>query len=129
MRLLLDTHILLWWLTDDPLLPTAARGAITDRQSAVYVSTATVWEIAIKRSLGRLDFPLDEMEGILADEGFNPLPIAVAHAARAGSLPAIHRDPFDRMLVAQAQVEGLTVVSVDSMVRRYAVAILDGNAC
>ena len=127
MRLLLDTQILLWWLADDPAMPAAARSAIIDRQSDVYVSAATVWEIAIKRALGRLDFPLDEVESILADEGFIPLPIAVAHAARAGSLPAIHRDPFDRMLVAQAQVEGLTVVSVDSKIRRYSVAVLDGN--
>jgi PIN domain nuclease of toxin-antitoxin system len=127
VRLLLDTHIFLWWLADDPALPAVVRAALTDRQSDVHVSTATVWEIAIKRALGRLDFPLDEVEGILADEGFLPLPITVAHAARAGSLPAVHRDPFDRMLVAQAQVEGLTVVSVDSMIRRYAVAVLDGN--
>jgi len=126
VRLLLDTHILLWWLADDPAMPVAARAAILDRQSDIFVSTATVWEIAIKHALGRLDFPLSEVEGVLADEGFVPLPIAVAHAARAGSLPTIHRDPFDRMLVAQAQIEGLTLVSVDSQVRRYAVAVL-GN--
>lgn len=126
MRLLLDTHILLWWLSADPALPAAAKAAISDPNSEVFVSAASVWEIAIKQALGRLVFPVAEMSAILAEAGFTPLGIDVEHAVRAGSLPPYHNDPFDRMLIAQAQHEGLTIVSVDAMVRRYALAVLDG---
>ncbi len=127
MRLLLDTHILLWWLSDDPALPAAAKAAIADPGSGVFVSAASVWEIAIKHALGRLDFPIAQMAAIVDEAGFTPLGIEFEHAVRAGGLPPHHQDPFDRMLVAQAQHEGLTIVSVDAMIRRYAVAILDGS--
>nr|WP_281384609.1 type II toxin-antitoxin system VapC family toxin [Nitrospirillum iridis] len=122
--MLIDTHILLWWMTNDPALPALARAALQDRGSKVFVSAATIWEISIKTALGRLKFPLDRLDEDLALAGFSPLDITVAHAARAGMLPPHHQDPFDRMLVAQAQVEGLTIVSVDAMIRRYAVAVL-----
>ena len=124
MRLLLDTHILLWWLSDDASLPDAARAAIRDASSEVFVSAATAWEIAIKQALGKLEFPIAQLSEILAEEGFEALGIAIDHAVIAGGLPPHHGDPFDRMLVAQAQREGLTLVTVDAMIRRYAVAVL-----
>jgi PIN domain nuclease of toxin-antitoxin system len=127
MRLLLDTHILLWWLDDAPALPAATRRAISDVTSEIFVSVATVWEIAIKKALGKLDFPTARMSDILAEAGCLPLPVQIEHAIAAAGLPPHHGDPFDRMLVAQAQREGLTIVTVDPMIRRYAVAVLDGS--
>ena len=124
MRLLLDTHILLWWLSDDPSLPIAAKAAIADPDSQIFVSAATTWEIAIKQALGRLEFPVQQMLGILQEAGFSSLAMAVEHTLLAGKLPPHHHDPFDRMLIAQAQHEGLTIVTVDSMFHRYNVAVL-----
>src|SRR5579859_5711495 len=125
MRLLLDTHILLWWLDDAAALPAPARKAISDARSEIFVSVATAWEISIKRALGKLDFPTARMAEILTEAGFLSLPIHLDHAVAAAVLPQHHGDPFDRMLVAQAQREGLTVVTVDPMIHRYAVAVLD----
>ena len=113
MSLLLDTHILLWWLSDDPLLPTAAREAIASPQTEVLVSAATAWEIAIKQAAGRLDAPEDLLEAVEASD-FQTLPITAAHAVAAGALPPHHSDPFDRMLIAQARAETLTLISVDN---------------
>src|SRR5579862_6920897 len=112
MRVLLDTHILLWWLADDPALPSRARDVIADADTVVSVSAATVWEIAIKKAAGRLDAPDDLLDAFGAN-AFGTLPISAAHALAAGCLPAHHPDPFDRMLIAQAQAESLTLVSVD----------------
>lgn len=125
--MLLDTHILLWWLNDSSELPVVARRAIRDVTSEVFVSVATAWEIAIKKSLGKLDFPTARMSEILVEAGFLTLSIHLDHAIEAARLPLHHGDPFDRMLVAQAQREGLTIVTVDPMIRRYAVAVLDGT--
>ncbi|OAN48063.1 twitching motility protein PilT [Paramagnetospirillum marisnigri] len=122
MRLLLDTHVLLWWLADDPALPPIIRAAIADPGTEAFVSAATAWEIAIKQALGKLDFPVDELTAVLADGGFSELPITIEHARRAGALPRHHSDPFDRMLVAQAQHEGLTIATVDQTIGLYAVA-------
>lgn len=127
MRLLLDSHILLWWLADDPALPAAAKAAIGDPESEVFVSAATAWELSIKHALRRLEFPVAQMAAILDAAGFTPLGIEVEHGVIAGALPTHHHDPFDRMLIAQAQHEGLTIVTVDSMIRRYAVAVLGGT--
>ncbi len=124
MRLLLDTHIFLWWLADDPALATEAKEAIADAGSEVFVSAVTAWEIAIKQTLGRLEFPLAQMSAIIEESGFTPLPIVIDHALRAGRLPPHHHDPFDRMLVAHAQQEGLTMITGDAMIHRYAVAVL-----
>ncbi len=124
MRLLLDTHILLWWLDDAPALPAAARTAISDVGSEVFISVATAWEISIKRALGKLEFPTSRFGEILTEEGFLSLPIHLEHALIAAELPLHHGDPFDRMLIAQAQREGLTIVTADAMIRRYAVALL-----
>lgn len=125
MRLLLDTHMLLWWLSDDDRLPANARMAISNPDTEIFVSAATVWEIAIKQALGRLDFPVGQTANILQAAGFAPLGIDTHHAVIAGGLPLHHGDPFDRMLVAQAQCEGLTLVSADAKIRLYAVAVLD----
>lgn len=123
MKLLLDTHILLWWLSDDPLLPATARAAIALAENEVLVSAAAAWEIAIKRAAGRLDAPDDLLEAIEAND-FQQLPVTVDHALEAGALPPHHADPFDRMLIAQARVERLVLVSVDGRFRAYHVELL-----
>ncbi len=123
MNLLLDTHILLWWLADDSLLPTAAANAIGSPDNTVAISAATAWEITIKKAAGRLDAPDDLLDALDASH-FDTLPITAIHAIMAGSLPAHHSDPFDRMLIAQARTEGLTLVSVDSRFPDYDVQLL-----
>jgi PIN domain nuclease of toxin-antitoxin system len=112
VKYLLDTHIWLWWLSDPDALADETVSAIGAPENLVVVSAASVWEVAIKRARGRLQFDGDPVEAV-ADGGFEPLPITLDHAAAAGSLPAHHRDPFDRMLVAQAQIEDLTVITRD----------------
>ena len=119
MRLLLDTHGLLWWLADDRKLTKNARAIIANPDNDVFVSSASLWEIAIKAALGRLEVELDDLEGAIARNGFRSLPIGFRHALTAGRLPALHRDPFDRMLVARASVEELRVVSHDRVFERY----------
>ena len=121
MNLLLDTHVLLWWLDDPAQLSEAAGAAIRDEGNVVCVSAATAWEIVIKKALGKLDAP-DNLDEVLRDCRFTPLPISVAHALAVRSLPMRHRDPFDRMLVAQAHTEGMTVVTRDPKVLEYAVS-------
>ena len=123
MRILLDTHILLWWLADDPLLPVPAATAIAQAETEVVVSAASAWEISIKKAAGRLAAP-DDLPDALAANGFGTLPITVGHALLAGALPPHHADPFDRMLIAQALTERLTVVSVDSRFSDYDVQLL-----
>ncbi len=123
MRLLLDTHALIWWFTADRRLRATERPAIADPEAVVYVSAAAIWEIAIKASLGRI-----EVKGDLAQEmeesAFLELPIRWGHARAAGALPRHHEDPFDRMLIAQARVESLTLVSYDPAFRDYEVTLL-----
>jgi len=121
MRVLLDTHVVLWWLADDPTLADDIKHLL-DAEPDAYVSTATLWEVTIKQALGKLK-PADLPERV-RDAGFEPLPITMAHAIAAGRLPEIHRDPFDRMLVAQAQCEDLTLVTRDEHIRKYEVTIL-----
>jgi PIN domain nuclease of toxin-antitoxin system len=123
-RLLLDTHVLLWWLGDNKALAQAARDAIGSPDNIVYVSAASIWEIAIKKSLGKLRAP-DDFESMVEAEGFEALPISLFHAEQAGALPPLHRDPFDRMLVAQAQAEGLIVISQDRRLAQYGVRVVD----
>ncbi|MDE2991437.1 MAG: type II toxin-antitoxin system VapC family toxin [Chloroflexota bacterium] len=119
-RLLLDTQVLLWWRTDDPTLNRAVHEAIADPANDIFVSAVCIWEIAIKRALGRLRAP-DHLAATVEAEGLNELPVTFVHAEQAGSLPKLHGDPFDRMLVAQAQVEGLTLVTADTNILRYPV--------
>jgi len=123
MKLLLDTHILLWWLADDPRLPPSASAAIADSDAVVTVSAATAWEIAIKKAAGRLDAPDDLIDALGAND-FETLAITAAHGLAAGALPPHHADPFDRMLIAQAQKEGLTLISVDTRFRDYDVELM-----
>lgn len=120
MAYLLDTHTLLWWLSDDARLPSGVRDIIRAPDNEVYVSAVSGWEIAIKRAMGKLDAPHD-LVALIAEEGFQELPISFAHGERAGQLPPIHRDPFDRMLVAQSQVHGLTILTKDDDIPRYQV--------
>ena len=120
MTLLLDTHVLLWWLDDPGRLSKAAREAIRDGANPVYVSAAVAWEIAIKKALGKLDAP-DDLEAAMGANRFRPLPITFRHAMAVRSLPDHHRDPFDRMLIAQALHEGFHLVNRDLEIAKYPV--------
>jgi len=121
-RLLLDTHIFLWWRGEPAKVRTEVRSAIATAD-VVFVSAASAWEAAIKVSLGRLELP-DTMEAGVLASGFEKLLITFSHAERAAALPPHHKDPFDRMLVAQAQAEGLTLVTHDRLLEQYEVEIL-----
>ncbi len=123
MTLLLDAHALLWWLADDPVLGAEARALIADPENEVLVSAATVWEIAIKRALGKLDAPGD-LVAALDQLGLEDVSVTRADAERAGALPPLHRDPFDRMLVAQADRLGAAVVTRDPVFARYGVEVV-----
>jgi PIN domain nuclease of toxin-antitoxin system len=123
VRLLLDTHALLWWLADDARLGARARDAIASPTNLVFVSAATAWEIAVKRALGRLVAPGDIEEWVDAS-GFQPLPIQIAEAVASAELPPHHRDPFDRLLVAQAHVGRMTIVTGDQEIAKYGVSVL-----
>lgn len=123
MNLLIDTHILLWWLDDAVHLKNDLRKAIREPSNRVFVSAASIWEIAIKSASGKLEVPTN-LEAAMAHSKFHELPIRFAHAVAAGKLPEHHRDPFDRMIIAQAQCERLTVVTQDDHIRRYDVPIL-----
>jgi PIN domain nuclease of toxin-antitoxin system len=116
VKLLLDTHALLWWFFDDPRLSVRARTAIADTANEVLVSAASAWEIAVKFHLGKLpecSEAVERFEELVATDGFTPLPITARHALRAGTYPSTHRDPFDRMLAAQSELEGATLVTLD----------------
>ncbi|HSG49073.1 MAG TPA: type II toxin-antitoxin system VapC family toxin [Longimicrobiales bacterium] len=124
MKLLLDSHAYLWWLADHPSLSDAARAAVADPGNVVYVSAATIWEIEIKRSLGRLDAGTADLVAEIEANRFAELPVGAAHAAAAARLPAHHGDPFDRMLIAQSQVDGLVCVTRDPAFDAYGVPVL-----
>ena len=124
MRALLDTHALLWWLSDDPALSQPARKFIAETRNTAVVSAASAWEIATKVRLGKLPTAANlaaDFEGYLEREGFEALAISAAHAIRAGLLAGAHKDPFDRMLIAQAQAEGLPVVTNEKVFGAYGV--------
>ena len=121
-RLLLDTHVVLWWLADDPTLSAELKATI-DEEVDVFVSAATVWEVAIKQQLGKITAPSDLPERIRDSELAN-LPITSDHAIAAGRLPLIHQDPFDRMLIAQARSEQLTLVTRDKALHDYDVPLM-----
>ena len=122
MRLLLDTHVVLWWLSDDPTLADEIKDQI-DHEPEVHLSPVTVWEVAMKQAMGKLKEPADLPERIRGC-GLRELPITSEHAMTAGRLPMLHRDPFDRMLVAQAQCEGLVLLTRDTDIARYDVPVL-----
>ncbi len=122
MRLLIDTHALLWWLTDDPALPTSARKHLARAGNTVFVSSASAWEIATKFRIGKLPDAGDllaDFAGYMSRERFEPLAISTDHAVRAGLLPGPHKDPFDRMLIAQAQAENIPILSNDAAFDTY----------
>ena len=123
MKLLLDTHAALWWLTGDERFGQAAEVQLTDETNQVLLSAAVVWEVAIKRSLGKLEAPKDFAPALL-QAGAQPLPVTVEHAAAVEELPWHHRDPFDRLLVAQASIEAAAVVSRDLGLRPYGVTLV-----
>jgi PIN domain nuclease of toxin-antitoxin system len=118
MRLLLDTHIYLWWLEDHPTLSEQARNKITNA-AEVYVSSASIWEASIKVGIGKLDVDVDELVMQISASGFQELPVSARHAATVRSLRALHNDPFDRMLVAQATCEPLRFLTHDDKLRGY----------
>ncbi|MFB1487592.1 MULTISPECIES: type II toxin-antitoxin system VapC family toxin [unclassified Thiocapsa] len=127
MRLLLDTHALLWWLDGDAHLSLPAREAIADQHTVVLVSAASAWEIATKVRIGKLPgaiHVIEHLPEILDAQDFFHLPVGMDHARRAGLMPGTHRDPFDRMLIAQAQIEGLTLVSNEVLFDAFGVARL-----
>ena len=122
--MLLDTHAFLWWLTDDKRLPQSARRAIEDEDNDILISAASAWEIATKHRIGKLptaDTVAPDIPGAIADQGFGGLPVTVDDAARAGALPGPHRDPFDRMLIAQALAHNLVLISIETLFDRYGV--------
>lgn len=124
MRLLLDTHALLWWLSDNPQLTKPARRLIADTRNTVIVSAASAWEIATRVRLGKLPTAVDLVADFVAQmerEGFQLLAVSVEHAIRGGLLPGPHKDPFDRMLIAQAQAEHLPIVSNETAFDAYGV--------
>jgi PIN domain nuclease of toxin-antitoxin system len=123
VKLLVDTPVLLWWFDGESPLSAEAATAIGDPTNRVLVSAASLWEMAIKRALGKLAFP-ERLIDLMGEEGFQTLPIAAAHALLAGALPAHHTDPFDRMLVAQTQLEGCRLVTRDTRLGAYGVPIL-----
>lgn len=124
MRLLLDTHILLWWLADDAALPATADALIADQANGVFVSSMSLWEIAIKSRLGKIAAEVDEVHRAALESGFTPLPFTLEHAAEVARLPDHHRDPFDRALVAQARLEPLHLVTCDEVVAAYGEPVL-----
>ncbi|MGW8322164.1 MAG: type II toxin-antitoxin system VapC family toxin [Thermodesulfobacteriota bacterium] len=123
MNLLLDTHALLWWLDDHPSLSDEAKTAIADGKNLIFISAVVVWEIRIKQALGKLKVP-PNFRRALAEQPFEMLDVNVEHAHAVGDLPPHHRDPFDRMLVAQATVEGLTIVTRDLRFEKYKVPLI-----
>jgi len=124
MNLLLDTHVLLWWLDDNPGLSRRARTVIADGNNLVFVSAAVIWEIQIKHALGKLKIP-KSFRNVLDQQGFELLDITVEHAYAVGKLPLYHRDPFDRILMAQAKLENMILVSRDKRIKKYKIPLIN----
>ena len=122
MKLLLDTHALIWWLADDPTLFESAKKAISNPDNLIFVSAASAWEIAIKKSLGKLDTP-DDLEAQISKHDFQPLPINITHGIAVGKLPWYHKDPFDRIIIAQAICESMTIITRDKKFNSYDVSV------
>ena len=122
MNLLLDTHILLWWLDANPLLSEEAVRLIREPENTIFVSAVSLWEIRLKQSLSKLRLPANFLER-LAAESFESLPLTAVHTARIGNLEWVHRDPFDRMLIAQAQAENLLLLTADEVLAGYGASV------
>ena len=125
-RLLLDTHVLIWWLNGDNQLGATAKQEIGNEKNEVYVSAASTWEMSIKKQLGKLIAP-EDIEQKVELAGFSKLSVSLFHGERAGSLPLHHKDPFDRMLIAQAQSEGLVIVTKDGHFPDYGIQLMDAR--
>jgi PIN domain nuclease of toxin-antitoxin system len=123
MRLLLDANAFVWWVTDSPRLTATSRAAIADAANEVVLGIGALWELAIKRSLQKLHFPFD-FETVLSDENFQVLPISFAHLRALDALPGHHRDPFDRLLIAQGLTEGIPIATGDRRFAAYGVQIV-----
>ena len=123
MNYLLDTHILLWWLADDERLKPAVKIILSDKRNQILVSHASAWEMIIKKRSGKLDAP-DDLSACLLYYGFDWLPISLTHIEAIDKLPLHHADPFDRMLIVQAQMEGLTLITHDSSIWAYPLLVL-----
>jgi PIN domain nuclease of toxin-antitoxin system len=125
-RLLLDTHLVLWWLNGDPRLPQPVMERVQAEQAEVFVSQASLWEMAIKASIGRLQVDLPELERQVSLQGFRWLPISNAHLLAVGDLETdgVHRDPFDRLLVCQSRVEPMLLLTVDTQLRSYGATVI-----
>lgn len=119
-RLLLDTHALVWWASDHKRLATRAHAAIANPRNRVFVSAISAWEIGVKMAKGHIEAP-DNLAAVVEEKGFEHLPLTFHHAELAAQLPMHHRDPFDRFLIAQAQIEGLTIVTRDARIPLYGV--------
>ncbi len=124
MKLLLDTHVLIWALENNPTLSNQARDAIIDGENIVFISAASTWEISIKKAMGKLKTP-DNLHDEIDLHRFTALNINFEHSDLAGKLPLIHKDPFDRMLIAQAMIEKLTLVSRDKLFTQYDISLLE----
>jgi PIN domain nuclease of toxin-antitoxin system len=123
MRVLLDTHALLWWLSDDRRLGATARATISDSANDVLASVVSLWEIVVKLRIGKLDADISAIERAISRDGFQRLPITPAHLAAVVTLPSHHRDPFDHLLIAQAMTEGATFLSEDRNAKSYPVQL------
>jgi len=127
MKALVDTHVFLWWITDDPRISDRVIEIIEDGRNELYFSSASCWEIAIKSTLGRIELP-DRPDSFIATQlhlnRIEPLPIHIRHALNVINLPEIHKDPFDRMLISQAQLENLPIVTNDSVIEKYGVEVI-----
>ncbi|MGC7846518.1 type II toxin-antitoxin system VapC family toxin [Desulforudis sp. 1088] len=127
MRVLLDTHAFLWWIADDPRLSSKARSIISNGNNTLFLSAASGWEMTIKTRLGKLELPDDFKEFIaeqLVINGIDSLPVQMRHALHIHTLPPLHQDPFDRMLIAQAQLEDLPILTADPQIAQYRVEVL-----
>ena len=127
MKILLDTHVFLWWIMDDESLSPVARRTISNAENELYFSAASAWEIAIKAGLGRIKLPSEIgtfIPGQLAENSIIGLPVQIGHALRVSKLPQHHRDPFDRVLVAQAQVEKMPILTSDAEISKYDVEVI-----
>ena len=123
MNVLLDTRLILWWLNDDEKLIAEHRNIITTVENICFISAASIWEISIKQKLGKLQIPANYIEE-LKKEGFQELPVSWDHCSLVSVLPLIHRDPFDRLLIAQSKLENLTLISADEMIKQYDISVI-----
>ncbi|MGG6269803.1 type II toxin-antitoxin system VapC family toxin [Leptolyngbya sp. AN03gr2] len=127
MRVLLDTHAFLWWMSDDSQLSTAARAIISDPENTIFVSVVSVWEIIIKQGTGKLilsEPAEDYVPDRIRSNQFSTLSVEMRHILRIASLPALHRDPFDRLLIAQSECENLAIISVDHLIQQYSITVI-----